>query len=151
MSLPSGASPWMAFCSDRRSKYNKRYLSKSEHNSLTGIWTRLLWFHSPALWPLHHEDTPILHRYPEQNPHHQMQFSIIPMTPPFGVLLSTGYTVCAFQVLLTGQIVRKEKVWKIWFLCNTSYRDQACLHICICAPPLKWSCVKHYSLEDCEK
>ena len=32
-------------------------MSESECNSATGVWTCLLWFRSPSLQPLHHEDT----------------------------------------------------------------------------------------------
>ena len=35
------------------------YLFESEHNSETGIRTRLLRFRSPLLKPLHHEDSPV--------------------------------------------------------------------------------------------
>ena len=35
------------------------YLSESERNSETGVWTHLLRFRRPMLLSLHHEDTPI--------------------------------------------------------------------------------------------
>ena len=35
-------------------------LLESERNSATGVRTRVLRFRSPALSPLHHEDTPLI-------------------------------------------------------------------------------------------
>ena len=42
----------------RVSYLSQGYLSESECNSAIGVRTRVLRFHSPSLYPVHHKDTP---------------------------------------------------------------------------------------------
>ena len=56
-SHPSRRAAMLLFSWEDKGVYPQRYLFESEHNSATGVRTRLLRFRSPSLYPLHHEDT----------------------------------------------------------------------------------------------